>query len=216
VIAELMSQALDDPGTVGFDILSIPPIPQTRTSAQFRTCDAGYERRVAGIHSDKSRELHQERYADEWAVATRDRAKAGVARLLTELACLGFAWRDVARMVGVSVPAVQKWRRGDGATGENRQKLASLLAACDIVAEHYAISDISSWFEIPIRTDTPITPIDLWADGKAELVFEHASGHDTPDGVLTQWDPNWRERYRSDFEVFHADDGQLAIRPQSG
>ena len=35
-----------------------------------------------------------------------------------------------------------------------------------------------------------------------------------PEQVLDAWNPDWRERYRSDFEVFVAGDGNLAIRPK--
>lgn len=42
-----------------------------------------------------------------------------MASMLSDLAELGFAWRDIARLVKVSVPAVQKWRKGgEGLRGE--------------------------------------------------------------------------------------------------
>lgn len=56
-----------------------------------------------------------------------------MASMLSDLAELGFAWRDIARLVKVSVPAVQKWRKGEKASGESHSRVASLLAACDLI-----------------------------------------------------------------------------------
>jgi hypothetical protein len=150
----------------------------------------------------------------EWTAGTSRRGRSSARDLLQEFADLGFAWRDVARLVGVSVPAVQKWRRGEGTTGENRLEVASLLAACDLMAEHYGIQEIASWFEMRLLSGVPVTPIVLWAGDRPDLVFDYASGHTDPEQILTSWDPQWRDRYRSDFEVFRADDGQLSIRPK--
>jgi hypothetical protein len=151
----------------------------------------------------------------EWTVSIAHYGRSSARDLLQELADLGFAWRDVARLVGVSVPAVQKWRRGDGITGVNRLEVASLVAAFDLVAEHYGVQKVASWFEVPLLVGVPVTPIVLWAGGRPDLVFDYASGHTPdPEQILTSWDPQWRERYRSGFEVFRADDGQLSIRPK--
>jgi hypothetical protein len=99
-------------------------------------------------------------------------------------------------------------------SGEHRGRLAELLAACKMLTEdHNCIPEIASWFETPILQGIPVTPMDLWVSGEAELVFEYGLGHvNDPEQLLTRWDPEWRERYRSDFEVFRADDGQLSIR----
>lgn len=120
----------------------------------------------------------------------------------------------MARLVGVSVPAAQKWRRGERMTVENRHKVASLLAGCDLVSEHYGIQEVASWFEMPLQHGVPVSSVDLWAGGRPDLVFDYASGHTDGDQILTAWDPEWRDRYRSDFEGFRAGDGQLSIRPK--
>ncbi len=45
-----------------------------------------------------------------------------------QLADHGFAWRDIARVVGVKAcPQFTKWRKGAGVTGENRLNIARLL-----------------------------------------------------------------------------------------
>lgn len=150
--------------------------------------------------------------AVEWRTAAAERGKASVASMLSDLADLGFAWRDIARLVKVSVPAVQKWRRGEKASGESRGRVASLLAACDLITSHYLVDEVASWFEMPLSPSAPVTPITLYAADRADLVFEFASGHADPEALLSEFDPDWCERYRSDFEVFEAGDGNRSIR----
>ena len=57
-----------------------------------------------------------------------------------------------------------------------------------------------------------MTPIILYAADRADLVFEFASGHVDPEKLLSEFDPDWRERYRSDFEIFEASDHNRSIR----
>lgn len=156
--------------------------------------------------------VHQQAYVNEWETRTRQRIDIGVAALLSELADLGFAWRDIARLVGVSVPAIQKWRKGGSTTPDNRRRLARLLAACDLIESHRSVADIGQWFEVPLVTGAPITAIDLWADGQQVLVFEYALEHRSAEAILDQFEPDWRTKYDSDFETFVAGDGQLSIR----
>lgn len=209
-----VATALTDRGTTSESITS-PTLPETKLMAARLTEDVGGSRSEARILHEEFDDLHQRSHDVEWRAATAARAKAGVATMLSELADLGFAWRDIARLVGVSVPAVQKWRKGDKASGDSRKKLASLLAACDLITSHYMVEEIASWFEIPLSSSAPVTPIDLYADDRADLAFDFASGHADPEVLLTQFDPDWRERYRSEFEVFEASDGVRSIRPKS-
>ncbi|MYS10485.1 hypothetical protein GTW71_29525 [Streptomyces sp. SID6041] len=159
-------------------------------------------------------ELHRDVLFTEWKQLTRERGKVAPSDVLQQIADLGFSWRDVARMLGVSVPAVQKWRRGEGVTGTNRLKMASLLALCDMLAEHYAVHEVASWFEMPLIADCPVTPLDLYANQRQDLIFDCASSHADVEQVLNDYDAGWRERYASTFEVYEAADGDLAIRPK--
>jgi hypothetical protein len=43
-------------------------------------------------------------------------------------------------------------------------------------------------------------------------VVDVAAGHAAGEAVLELWQPGWREKYRSDFEVFEAPDGELGSR----
>ncbi|MFP7834908.1 hypothetical protein [Marisediminicola sp. LYQ134] len=206
-----VASALTKPGTAG-DSITASALSETQLMASRLTEDVGGGRNEVKVLHQQYDDLHQRSHDVEWRAATAARAKSGVTTLLSELADLGFAWRDIARLVGVSVPAVQKWRKGEKASGESRKRLASLLATCDIITNHYMVEEIASWFEVPLSSSAPITPIDLYADNRADLVFEFSSGHTDPEGILTQFLPDWREQYRSDFEVFEASDGNFSIR----
>lgn len=207
------NQELLEPGTVGADINPPPLLTETKTVATtVLTEDIGYIRKRARNLHEETDELHQQSHYAEWNARTNQQGRTSTQEMLDELANLGFAWRDLAKLLGVSVPAIQKWRRGEGTTGENRQKVASLLAGCDLVSAHYGIQEIVSWFEMSMQLGVPVTPIDLWASGRPDLVFDFASGHLDSEQILTAWDPKWRDRYRSDFEVFRAGDGYLSIR----
>lgn len=198
----------------GSEITTPPEISETRAAAALVN-DIGFHRSKVKILNEDAEQLHSESHYYEWNTRTNERGKESPSDLLEELGSLGFAWRDIARLIGVSVPSIQKWRRGERITGSNRRNLAALLAGCDLIAEHYGVKEIASWFEMPIIAEVPATPIDLWTADRPDLVFSVASGHADLDQVLNSWDPGWRETYRSDFEVFKAADGERSIRVKS-
>lgn len=206
-----VESALATPATAG-GATTPPTLTETRLTVARLAAEVGGNRSEVRILHEDYNDLHKEVHDVEWRTAAAERGKASVASMLTELADLGFAWRDIARMVGVTVPAVQKWRKGEKASGDSRIKIASLLAACDLIASHYMVEEIASWFEMPLSPSAPVTPIGLYSENRADLVFEFASAQTDPEALLTEFDPEWRERYRSDFEVFEAGDGNRSIR----
>lgn len=154
--------------------------------------------------------------AAEWQARTSTEAKESVPMLLDELAELGFSWRDIARLVHVSVPAVRKWRGSGGSTGSNRRDLAALLAACKLIEERYLIHDVAAWFEVPVFPGCSITPADIYEAANVGLVFELANGHGDNERILDAFRPGWRDELRSSFEVFVADDGRPALQDKEG
>jgi hypothetical protein len=184
----------------------------TGTVTRVTTQELGYRRSRARADLEDAGNDHKDGHLREWASRTGRRARLSVAQILEELAALGFAWRDIARVLGVTVQAIQKWRRGTGASASNRFKAASFLAGCDLIAESYEVQEIASWFEVPLVAGIPVTPLDLWSAERPDLVFDYASGHAEADETLTLWQPDWQTKYRSDFEVFTASDDQLSIR----
>ncbi|MFF9248818.1 hypothetical protein [Streptomyces globisporus] len=193
-----------------------PSGPPATTASQLDAIveETGSLRSQSKFTAEDSTELHRRALFVSWQQRTNERGRLAPSALLDEIADLGFAWRDVARMIGVSVPAVQKWRRSGGVTGENRRRLASLLALCDEITARYGIQEVASWFEMPISSLAPVTPIDLYAESKSTLILDHAWGHCDPEDILTAYDPDWRERFRSDFEVYLDHDGEMSLRPK--
>ncbi|WP_234016885.1 hypothetical protein [Streptomyces sp. LaPpAH-108] len=195
-------------------ILTEPKSP-TETTARQLTEEAGSFRTLTRGIAEKSAEYHKHLSFKEWQNRTNQRGRQAPKALLEEIAELGFAWRHIASMMDVSVPAVQKWRRSGGITGENRRHLASILALCDMITECYPVEDIASWFEMPISSLAPVTPIDLFSEGRLDLVLEYANGHESDsEKILTDYDPDWRDRYSSVFEVYRDSDGEMSIRPK--
>jgi transcriptional regulator with XRE-family HTH domain len=204
----------DDGGTVGNSVIRALVPAATRTAAALLTEGADDVRHRVKTLSGDVGGVHQRVYQLEWSVLTQERQAQNPLELLNELAEEGFAWRDIARLIGVSVPAVQKWRKGERLSGDNRRKLAGLLAARDFIASHFYVDDIASWFETRIIDGAPVTPIDLWTTGRQLLFFEYVTRHLTSEETMSQFDPEWRERYRSDFETFRDSDGNLGLRMQ--
>ncbi|WP_419909656.1 hypothetical protein [Candidatus Poriferisodalis sp.] len=136
-----------------------------------------------------------------------------LASLLDRLAALGFSWRDIARVAGVSVPELRKWRRGEWATSAGRQRVARFVALCEVAAERCHIADIAAWLERPLHPEAPLTGLDLVEAERLDLVL--ALARDRPGGpeqVLDEFDPDWRAWHRSDVEVFTAADGKPGLR----
>jgi DNA-binding transcriptional regulator YiaG len=201
-----------DPGTGSLDMLQAA-ISETQTTVT--TEELGWRRGEARDKLIAADQQHLDSHFKQWTRLTSDRARLSTAELLEQLADLGFAWRDIARVLGVSVQAIQKWRHGTASpVADHKSKLAGFLAACDLISETYRIEEIASWFEMRILHSVPVSPFDLWNAEKPDLVFDYASGHTDAEETLTSWDPQWRERYRSNFEVFQAGDGMLSIRPK--
>lgn len=164
------------------------------------------------VHSS-TEQLHNDSLATLHRTTSLDRAKQGTATLLEELSDLGFSWTDIGRLVGVSVPALRKWRLGGSSKGENRKRLADLVALCDIAREQYLIDDVASWLETPIHNEAPVTTLDLVAEGRFDLALRLASEQASDaDSVLDDFDPMWRQRHQSAVEVFTAPDGIPGLR----
>jgi hypothetical protein len=58
-----------------------------------------------------------------------------------------------------------------------------------------------------------VSSLDLGEEGREDLVVSSLIGAETsPESLLDQYDPAWRTRFESGFEVFTADDGLNSIR----
>lgn len=143
----------------------------------------------------------------------RELAEKPLLKLIERLNSLGFSWQGIARVSGVSVPALRKWRHGHSATGANRQRVAMVVAFCRIAEENYLIEDVAGWLETPLHPSAPITGLDLVAEERFDLALELASTRmQDPESVLDRFEPGWKERYASQVEVFAAPDGLPGLR----
>lgn len=184
-------------------------------AAARRAESAGIARTLTSGAAIEASIEHKDQYMVMFRIRGSEYVGRGTTHLLEQLSSWGFAWRDIARMVGVSVPAIQKWRKGDRPSPENARKLADIVAGCEIIGRfNPLITDVAMWFEAPVVVGVPVTAIDLWATGNEQLVFEHArvNGDVDPYETMSSYDPEWRKNYQSEFEVFSAADGELSLR----
>ena len=115
-------------------------------------------------------------------------------------------------MIGVSVPAVRRWRNGESATPHHLFSIARLVALKEIIEANNPVVDLASWLALAISPLCPITGIDLAAAGSFQELFDLAGFHESPEGILDRFDPDWRKLERPEIEVFEAADGEMGIR----
>lgn len=192
-----------------------PPLaPHYETRSSYTRESSVLRRQVKGLTED-SQATHRNALRIELDDRSQRWARQATQEILLELRSWGFAWRDVARIIGVSVPALQKWRKGASPSGANRLKLARLVAIVEYVEDEFLINDVASWFEMPIRAGVHLTALDLLAQEREVLVIELASQQATPEKVLDEFAAEWRTKLVDNaFEVFTASDGSKAIRPR--
>ena len=182
--------------------------------------NSGFLRNWTMVLVDDTRHLHRladEHHSDtldaELRISAGEHAKRPLESLLADLSDLGFSWRDIARVVGISVPALRKWRLGGAATGENRHKVALMVSLCEIARSRYHIGDVAGWLETPLHSEAPVTGLDIMAKSRFDLILRLArdQGSD-PEAVLDEFEPDWRDRYASAVEVFTGPDGVPGLR----
>jgi hypothetical protein len=196
-------------------------ISKTRTIDELVE-DIGYLRNVSRLIQDdileaahQAGEVHRQAFDVQLNVRARDLARQSACDLLEGIATCGFAWRDIARVVGVSIPAVRRWRLGEPPTGTHRIAIARFLALIEVLHVDHDISDVAAWMEMPLVSEAPVTGIDLAVAERFADLLDLAGKHATPEVLLDRWQPGWREHFRSDFEVFEAADGEMGIRMDS-
>jgi len=198
----------DDTATMTTARVPVEDISATWSSLHART--AGLRDNARFLHDDASA-LHQEAQRHNLNARTSAKARASTQELLSELADRGYSWSMIARLVGVSVPALRKWRQGESSTGENRRRIAEFAALNDFLDE-YMISDVPSWLEVPLDPMVSITCADICAAGRVDLVLDFAANRiASPHALLDAYDPDWKLKI-SDYEVIPSADGVPSIR----
>ena len=198
--------------TAASSLVVSPWIDQpTKLSTDLVANRAGALRSDVGILSADVANAHSESLLLQLRARTQEAAKRSPSDLLSELSALGFAWTAVARLVGVSVPAVRKWRQGESVSGDNRARLAQLVAFVGVLARDHLVADVASWLEIPI-SESPFTGVDVYAAGDVGALMEYASEHLRGPELLDRVIADWRQALDPRFEVFTSEDGQRGLR----
>jgi transcriptional regulator with XRE-family HTH domain len=127
---------------------------------------------------------------------------------------LGVSQLAIGRAVGVTPTAVRKWRRGEPAKPEHRDRLARLAAMCDLLSRS-GIHDPAGWIEIPISGESTLTPLDLFIAGRADLAVLLGAGLSDPQETLDDFDSDWRRVFARDpdYEVVTLQDGSRSVVP---
>jgi transcriptional regulator with XRE-family HTH domain len=212
-------QLIDDDGT-GADLLAPADVVESTTGAPV----AEGTSRAIRIHSARLRDevqllavdasdFHHKAQRYDLQSRTQSKARKSIGSLLEELAVeRGLSWSDIASLVGVSVAAIRKWRRGGPVTGDNRRAVARLAAFLDLL-EELPVEDPGGWMEVPLVEGYSLTAMDVYRhDGGDVALLDYASQRVSVEQVLDQLRPGWRESDRSSFEVVPAADGELALR----
>lgn len=103
----------------------------------------------------------------------------------------GLPWSLLARIVGVSVPAVRKWRRGGDISEGNKVELAKLAALCETL-NSTGITSPADWIRLRVRRDVDTRWADVVQSGRVDLVLAYAEGRVTAEDVLDEHQPRWR------------------------
>lgn len=159
---------------------------------------------------------HRALYAGRLLEATEANSRRSVVDLLSELSAEhGVAWSDIAAMLGISVPALRKWRKTtSGTTPENHRKLAALAGFFALLAD--AVAAPANWMSMPLVPGYNVTPADVYSDSHATALLDLAAGNAGANApaVLDSIDAGWRDKWLSRYEVFRDDDGELSMRPR--
>lgn len=172
---------------------------------------------IAGA-ARQARKGHLAHYAAQLSIATDRNSGRAVTDLLAELSEVhGVAWADIAAALGISVPALRKWRKStSGTTPENHRKLAQLVAFFGVLSK--LVDSSARWMSMPMVDGYNVLPLDVYSPTNAARLLDLAVGNAgvTPTAVLDDLSPGWRAKWLSKYEVFEAADGELSMRPRQG
>ena len=143
---------------------------------------------------------------------THLKALTGSEALLEELTVdRGLGWTEIARLCGVSISAVRKWRGGGGIEPERLRELGKLAAFLELLPHTGPTGDPAGWMMMPLSEQHTVTAADLYRSGHVDDLLEYAQGHLSVGNLLNRWNPNWQTETRSRWMVVTRPDGERVI-----
>jgi hypothetical protein len=181
--------------------------------------DAGSRRREMHHETRGISEWHEQTLISLLRHKTDSSARLQLVELLSTLtAGYGLGWSDIARLVGVSVPAVRKWRYGGDISPVRRQNLARIVAFLDILYAE-GISDPAAWLNMPIvdpvnenLTERFTTKKEIYEAGGIVQLLAYAKHHISHDDLLARTGLSANKEALGS-QLVRAPDGHLSIVP---
>lgn len=187
-------------------------LPVEQTSDTF--LDAGWrEKRQKNRGEGRAlQSKHRKHFAERLASAEESLRSSTVADLLQFLAVdQGFAWVDIARLVGVSVPALRKWRLVEnGASPANQLKIIRLVAFVQLLTE-IGVPEPPVWFSLPFLPDYTVAPKNIFQGVSSDLLLEVAAGSNGATSLLDETYPDWRTRWKREYQTILNDAGEQVL-----
>jgi DNA-binding transcriptional regulator YiaG len=147
--------------------------------------------------------------------ATAAYAQSSPQDVIQRLTDLGVSQLVIARALGVTPTAVRKWTRGESAKADHRGRLARFAAMNSLLTET-GLHDPAGWLDIPISSESTLTPLDLFVGGRADLAVLLGSRLMEPQEALDAYELAWRQTYPidPDYEVVMLRDGSRSAVPR--
>jgi transcriptional regulator with XRE-family HTH domain len=202
-----------DESSTASSTATIIPFPPPRPTFASIAVEAAALRDEVGVTTTRVEDVHRGAQLGALDERTSLVALRDPVELLAELAeAHGLSWTTIAKLVGVTDAAVRKWRRGEAISSENRRVLARAVGLLEMLTD-LAVGEPASWLEMRISEDSTVTPVELFAADRADLMFELAGRRRSPHQVLDEFEPGWRHRLGRDdnFDVVTGPDGHPII-----
>ena len=143
---------------------------------------------------------------------TSAKSRLGAESLLEELSTdRGLGWSEIARLCGVSVSAVRKWRAGESISSEHRRSLARIASFLDLLEEVGPVNEPAGWLNMRLSDQTTMTAADLYIAGHPQDLLEHAQGILEVEQLLDRCAPDWRTASRSEWKIVELSDGERVL-----
>jgi hypothetical protein len=200
------------PNTNHWPDSSTPSTDFRHTEARTRISNAERMERDASRMRRDAVEWHDKTLKSLLNHRIDEKARLGLQGLLAELtAGQGLGWTGIARLVGVSVPAVRKWRLGGDITPARLHSLAKLAAFLEMLQDEH-VSDAAAWLSLPLDEDASelVSKSDIYTAGGVVELLAYAKDYISRDELLSR---SSAQRYSTSqrTRVVRAPDGNLSI-----